>query len=47
MENEVKEDYSGDNPHEYGTDEYYAWKKEKRGRVLGLTKSVFNMYKNY
>ena len=36
----------GGNPYEYGTDEYYDFKKQERSRKLGLTKRIFNIYDN-
>ena len=36
----------GENPYEYGTDEYYDFKKQERSRKLGLTKRIFNIYDN-
>ena len=42
----VEEEVVTEEP-EYGTDEYWAQKKAERSKKLGLTKSVFNMYKNY
>jgi hypothetical protein len=37
-------DFSGANPYEYGTDEFYQWKKDKRSHKLGLTKRIFNVW---
>ena len=37
-------DFSGPNPYEYGTDEHFQWKKDKRSHKLGLTKRIFNVW---
>ena len=46
VEEEVVASGKRENPYEYGTDEYYDFKKQERSRKLGLTKRIFNIYDN-